>query len=373
MGLLDNRSSIGLTSISLKVALLDSAGKTVAEQLTPLALPHLAPDESGPFAAEFPPLPSAASAKASLAEYETGQFSRGHVSIDHLDAAPSADGGLTILGRVNNLGEQPVAVPAVAVVARDGRGQILGVAPRVAGLSFLRPGESATFLASMPVDPGTAEFTAYVDALATVAPAGFAAPALVGQPRLLWTSQGLPIVVGAVRNQSSQVRRASIVVSLTWKGDVIGLANVTPPLPLEPDETRPFAQGSFYGLTERLRQRGASARDLEVSAQVDPLLSSASSRAPIPLKVEVQGFEAIGGSVILKGSATNTTATSVTSASAFAALRSTKGVVITAGWAVVAETLPPGGHAAFTLDLPLPEGSDLAMAEADVQAAGIQP
>jgi hypothetical protein len=118
---------------------------------------------------------------------------------------------------------------------------------------------------------------------------------------------------------------------------------------------------------------GLTVDGLEVDAWVDPLPALEAGLRLVPQAVHVTSFEAIGGTLFLQGTVYNDSGARVISATVLAAVRSTEGLPLTAGWRVAAESLEAGESAAFVLELTLPRGADLAMSEYDVVASALAP
>ncbi len=368
-GLVTNDSSVGAVDLKLRLSLLDAQGQTLAIQVIAPLLDRLGPGETSPFTASFGGASQAVRFRAEVAASTAASFVRAAVTVQGLQAVPDASGGISVIGTLANGGNRAAAVAQVAVAARAA-GKLLAIGTRDAGLSYLRPGESAAFLAHLPIAIPPAQLTAWVDAVETSTPIPLPT-AMTASARVATTSQGLPFAVGSVRNADQQARIASLIVTLKDKSRILGLANVELPIPLAPGETTVFAVTSFPGLAARMASAQASLADLIAEVVFDPVASGAAGAADsVPLDVSVTSYEAVGSTLFLKGDVTNHRSTPVQSPTVAAAVRSTEGKPVTAGWLTVALALAPGEKAAFTLPMPLPSGIDPAMAEYDLQAAG---
>ena len=89
--------------------------------------------------------------------------------------------------------------------------------------------------------------------------------------------------------------------------------------------------------------------------------------------MQIIQFEPIGSSLFIKGEIFNPQEMGVESATVLAAVRSTSGELLTAGWIHLSEILPGNDSREFVLHLSLPQGADPAMNEYDVQAFGLLP
>lgn len=371
VGLLENRSPFAVGRVTLRVS-VSSGGQVLAEQSVEASLHHLAPGEQTPFVAHFQGSWIPSEAEAEVTGYEPANFERAAVNLVDLDTAPSRAGGLVILGRVANRGEDPVELSVVTLLARSAEGQLMGVAEQVAGLTYLEPGQSAPFLALYGSTGEVGEFVAFTDAI--TAPEIAPAPVeLAEYPVIRLDAQGDPFLVGVARNRDHLARWVSLLIGLDFDGRLIALAEVDPPVPLAPGESRPFSVTDLPGMEARLSGVEWSAEDLRVTVWIDPLASAVSEPRVTELGVQVESFEPIGGSLFVRGAATNRASVTVESPTLFASVRSTEGILLSAGWEEIGPALEPGRTARFVLVLPLPDRMDLAMAEYDVRGLGLLP
>jgi hypothetical protein len=190
---------------------------------------------------------------------------------------------------------------------------------------------------------------------------------------LKFTAQGNPFVVGEIHNPDDQPRWATFLVELLLDDETFGLASITPPTPLGPGENRAFTVASFPGLRSKLAGQATQPDDIRVEITYDPRASSPSDATFLPLDLNINLYETIGSSLIVRGTVSNTGPEAVQSAIVQATVRLTSGEPLTAGWLVAADTLGVGESVVFILPLTLPQGADPAMSEYDFQAAGLAP
>jgi hypothetical protein len=275
---------------------------------------------------------------------------------------------MSVLGVVENRSGETIEVHEIALAAADEEG-MRSVVPALAHRAFLEPGAQSPFMAQLPAGLEEAVLTPYVDA--TIA--GTLQPSrleIASPPMLLEDEQGDPLVVGVIRNGSSRPGWASILVTLRAEGEPIGLAQLVPPVPLGPGESRPFAAAEFPGMSSRWqRSDGLEALSLEV--WVDPVPPSEGGLRLLPLEVELRSYEGIGGTLFLRGTVRNPLDRAVRVATVLAAVRSIDGEPLAAGWQTVAAELAPDADGEFLLALSLPRGTDLALSEYDVVALGL--
>jgi hypothetical protein len=336
--------------------------------VTPL-LSHLGPGEISPFLARFTNVRRIASYTSEVLAYQTTSFIRALVKVDTLSISPTADGGLAILGMVTNPGSKPVALENLGLLAADADGKIKALAPLYGGLTMLDSEEQTPFIALMEVDPGEFELFSYVDAIVTEKPDD-PLISIIEPPTILQTEQGTHMVVGSIKNESNQPRWAVLLLVLSLEDEIVAVAPVRMPLPLQPGEIRAYAISDFPGLRSQLQPRTSPIDDMSVEVIVDSLASHSTNRSSTPLALQITHFEPIGSSLFLRGVISNNGEADVEQAMVLVTMYSTTGELITAGWSVLPESLAAGYSAELILPLTLPQGTDPAMSEFDVQAAG---
>jgi hypothetical protein len=277
-----------------------------------------------------------------------------------------------LLGEIANPGPAAIAVDGLVYLGTDASNEPVALAVELAGPSWLAPGTSSPFLASIHGSPEAPKWVAYVDAQTSEAqPESIIA--LDGSARLQFTAQGRPFVIGTVVNSGDQPRTASLLLILRADSKVHGVAGLVSPFPIGPGEHLPFGQTEFPGLTARLAALDVDPAVLQVEAWVDPRASAPVPDHRVQLEVRIDSFSSVGSAVFLRGAVTNPLSMSVTRPSLYAALRTTEGELLSAGWRELAPRLAAGERLEFVLDLPLPEDADPAMTEFDVVAFALEP
>ncbi|MCL4368373.1 MAG: hypothetical protein M1337_04310, partial [Actinobacteria bacterium] len=210
-GLITNDSSAGAVGLKLRLSLLDAPGQTLATQEITPVIDRLAPGETSPFTTRFGGAPEAVRIRAEVAAARSASFERAPITVQALQAAADSSGGLAVVGTLTNEGSRPAAIAQIAVAARDA-GKLIAVGGRDAGMSYVRPGESVPFLAHLSATASGAELTAWVDAVETSTPDP-SPTAVTASARVATTSQGLPFIVGSVRNTDQRAHIAALVVA----------------------------------------------------------------------------------------------------------------------------------------------------------------
>lgn len=154
-------------------------------------------------------------------------------------------------------------------------------------------------------------------------------------------------------------------------GELIGAAGLFFPVPLKPGESQAFALAAVPGIEVWMLQQNGKPQNLSLQIWFDALALAPSVLAPSSLDLEIRSAEAIAGTLFLHGTVRNPWIDEMTHPSVLAAVRTTEGDLLAAGWMEVALSLAPNESADFVLALPLPEGADLAMTEYDLRALGV--
>ncbi len=151
---------------------------------------------------------------------------------------------------------------------------------------------------------------------------------------------------------------------------LLGLVQVHFPLPLAPGEARPFSvrMPPLFGPLPA----SPDPAELGLSASPESLPASAAEAALVLLDLQVESFEFTGSRAFIRGRVSNPTSHTIVTPSVFAAVRSTEGKVLGAGWQVLAPDLAPAGERTFTLSIDLPARATPSMAEYDLRALGIE-
>jgi len=372
IGLLENQSGQQLTAISVEISVLDAADTLLTTQNIPIFLSHLGPGETSPFKVHFLDVGIVASANAKIFAHEMTSFGRTQVKVEDLSSVPTGDGRLAILGMVVNSSSKHVIIHNLGILGIDSNRNLVDFTPSATVLSTLDPGEKTPFLAIMKADPGEVELSPYIDATTTLNPEEnvFSTPE---PPKVFLTEQGAPLVVGSIRNDDNRSRWTALLLILKLEEEIVTVAPVRPPIPLQPGESLAYAISDFPGLSAQLARSESHAGALSAEIVVDPLASQPTERIAVPMDLRITHFEPIGSSLILKGVISNSGEIDVESVTVLVAVRSTSGELLTAGWSTIAQTLAINDTLEFILPLSLPQGADPAMSEYDLQVLGLAP
>jgi hypothetical protein len=372
IGILENQSGEQIESISIRVSILDKDENLLSEQVVPPFLNRLSPKAESPFKAYFTNVGEAASVTAHIDAFQSTEYPEAMLEISDLTTVPTIDGGIAILGLVENPNATSMVIDALGLLMVDPQGDPIDLLPYTAGLSMLDPGDRVPFLVLLPEDPGEVEFLPYYCVDPTRGELA-ASLSVSTPPKVLFTEQGNPLIIGTITNEDERPFMMEFLIVVRIEDEILTIASIRPSLPLRPGETRPYAFTDFPGLAAQLARYEAQVGELTAEILVDRRASRPSDRTLVQLDVQITQFEPIGSSLFIKGVIYNPNEKGVESATVLAAVYSTAGELLTAGWTDLREILPANESHEFILHLSLPQGADPAMNEYDLQALGLLP
>ena len=372
LGLLENGSGFAVADIQLSVWLEDPRGEKLAETTVLPALPHLGPGEVTPFEASFQGVGAVTGAKARVLLARRTTIQRAEAVVSQPEVFVGEDGSTLLLGLISNPGSLPIAIDGLAYLGTSSRAEARALALALHAPGWLEPGASSPFLARVAGSQEELRWVAFVDAQEQVEGLQLGI-SLAGPPRLQLTAQGLPFAVGTLVNSSDQARRAALLLVVRHEDQVLSVSTLASPFPIGPGEQLPFGQADFPGLSLRVAELGLDPAALTLEAQIDPRASEPFPDHRNQLEVQIDSFATVGSAVFLRGAVTNPHSVSLSRPSLYAALGTTEGELLTAGWRELAARLAGGERLEFVVDLPFPAAGDLTMAEFDVVAYGLGP
>jgi len=371
MGYLLNRTDSTVEDVTMRVSLVNDQGGELAQSDIDLALPLLGAGQSAPFSAAFPTSQDA-EIKIEITGYRPALDPPAPIDVNLNRRMLTGEGELAVVGIMQNPNPTPVDILGLAMAATDSQDRLVGVRSDWRGLSGLAAGQSVPFLALLPANETTVHVRAFVSAIAA---AGIPSSPIewVASPKLLTDDQGNPLVLASVRNNGATPALARVLVTLEGSSGTASAALYASPIPLAPDETRSFTVTDFPGLASQLASGAQSLSDLRARGLVDPSRSETTSQASVPLKIEITAYEAIGGALLVHGTVTNQSQDQVLQPTVIGALRSTSGLIWSAGEASIAENLEPGAQTDFLLVMPKPASIEPSQGEFDIRGMGLAP
>jgi hypothetical protein len=369
LGLLENRSDILIAEIQIKILRRDDQGDLLDEKWISPLLQHVAPGGKTPFSANFLALGSKPTVEIEIHSIASADFLDADVDFEIISKIPTNGGDTAILGQVENPNPFPVNIDGLGLAAQNSEGELVAITQHSLSLSQLKPGEASPVLIMLEQGMRDFELISYISASKTT-PTNANKKITSEAPRLMFTQQGIPFVVGKVRNDGSQPLHVVIILTIEEEDEVLTVGELVLPAPLEPGDTLAYSAADFPGLMTQMRKRSSTQEDLNIRVLLDLRRSSPSILQPTSLDVEIHLFEPIGSSIVLRGMVTNPTDVELEQAVVMAAVHSTEGELLTAGWVITEERLAPGAASQFILPLNYPEDRDPAVNEYDIQAVG---
>ena len=191
-------------------------------------------------------------------------------------------------------------------------------------------------------------------------------------PVLKFTDQNLPFVIGEINNDAGYIRWVRLLISAQYGDQLLSCTVHTFPAPLNPAESRVFLETNLPGLVPNAKNKGIPLDKVDIEVTIELNFSRDFDEIPIHLPIEIDLYQPVGSSLILRGSLTNPEEKTIMQPTVFATVRTTMGELVSAGWIVVAYEIAPSETLSFVLPLTLPQNTDTVMSEFDVQAIGFE-
>jgi hypothetical protein len=369
LGILVNQSDLPLHNVRIKVVLIDESGKILASKISPLAMERLKLNESSPFEVAFNSPAPPDTFTVEVVDYEQEDFTRAKVNYQTIESVPNGEGGLVLLGRVSNPNDQAVDLLEIGLMAYDQESELVAVGNRIVGRLTIAPGAETLILIEFQRDPGIVDFVVWQDSI--IAELTSRNPLqIIDPPEIGWTDQDHPFVASVIQNQDTQPLTVSAYLEIKVEDESVALSQIELPIPIPPGALLPLASSDFPGYRNRIPPRNS-----ETEVTLDFVVESKTLSPAVtihPLDLEITGYEAIGSSLFLNITLSNSTEERVLNSTVFVSLYDIQGNLLTAGWKSAGK-LPPGGSQQLVLDLPLPAGVDPTMAEYELAAYGLGP
>jgi hypothetical protein len=347
----------------LEVALVDPTGQVAARVQAPSLTPLVDSAEAF-FASDLPALWPAGSLKVEIVSRRPALAGLQPLEATIVSSTWLGGGVRSLLGRLEHSSPQTLTPLSAIVVGVDESRDPVAYAEAQVVLDRIGPGEGAPFRADVPQADNVAdwEFLGYG---LPAQPGGPPAVSLEGEVSLFEDPQGSPFAVGQLVNPAPEPRRVRVGILIEEDDAWVALGIFETPSVLPAEATMPFAIDHF-----------PSPEDLATiasRAEVHTYLVEEASGATVhPLQADLNGFEVVGSRLYLRGTLSNHGAARVTDATVVAGVLRVTGELLTAGWGHQREPIEPGGQASFLIVLPIPEGTDLSLAEYDIRGFGLE-
>lgn len=350
---------------------MDSQDRILERSDATLAIPILGPGASAPFSAMFR-AEGGTQVSAKISGYRPADRQPLPIDVALNRRTSSGDGQLAVVGTMTNPNSSPVKLIGFTLAASDPDHVLLSLNSNWFGLVGLAAGQTAPFLALLPSSDDLTHLQSYA-AAEPAADLPQIAIDLPVQPVLQTDDQGNPIVLAVVHNHGKAPSMVRILITLTGPLGPASAALYASPIPLAPDEQRPFSLTEFPGLAHQLASGDQNLSELQPEALIDPSGSSPASQEAVPLEIEITTYEAIGGTILVHGTAYNQSQARVLQPTVIGALRSTSGDIWSAGEASLGQELASDSQVAFLLVMPRPARIEPSEGEFDVRGLGLVP
>ncbi|TET98877.1 MAG: hypothetical protein E3J30_05815 [Anaerolineales bacterium] len=370
IGRLINKAEFPLGGISVTVTLLGPDGSGL-DQATAQAIPaSLLPDEEALFVLDFKGTLAVADTTTEIYAERIPRIRRVQGEIQDTFWKKNLGGDTVILGQITNPGFSQAKLFDLAVLMLDSDQEPIGYATLVASATHISPRESSPFIALADGDFEPDDLVFFLDMVVDTSPPE---PDLqfLELPTLQFTDQGVPFFLGSIHNPSSDWVWASGMLILESEDELVGIAPISPPLPIQPDGIHPFSIQHFWGIPPEILTSEDAMRTLNVSSSVEGIATLSPYETVSQLELSISQYEILGSLVFLRGVIINPDDTLIREPSIYATVRNGEGLILSAGWETPAELLEAGEASEFELSLLLPRGADPAMLEFDVIAFGL--
>lgn len=370
IGRLINKAEFPLGEISVTVTLLGEDGGGLGEETAQAIPASLLPDEEALFVVDFKGFFAVADTTAEIYAERIPRIQRVQGEVQDAAWKQNPEGDTVILGQITNPGFSQAKLLDLAVLMLDEDREPIGYATLVASATHISPRESSPFIA---LANGDFEPDALVFFLDMVVDTSSSGPDLqfLELPALQFTDQGVPFFLGSIHNLSSDWVWASGLLILESEDELVGIAPISPPLPIQPGGTYPFSIQEILGVSPEIITSEEAMRALNVHSSLEGIVTVPADGTVSQLELTISQYEVLGSLVFLRGVITNPEGILSQEPSIYATVRDNKGRILSAGWETPIELLKAGEASEFELSILLPRGADPAMLEFDVIAFGL--
>ncbi len=370
IGQLINEAEFPLGAISVTVTLLGVEGVELDKATVPAVPASLLPDEEALFAIDFEGTLAVVDTTAEIYAERIPRIRRAQGEIQNTTWQTNSEGDTVILGQITNPGISQAKLHDLAALMLDEKQEPIGYANLVASTTHIPPRESVPFIALADGEFDPYDLVFFLDMVVDTSPPE---PDLqfLEPPALQFTDQGVPFFLGSIHNPSSDWVWASGLLILEDEDELVGIAPINPPLPIQPGGIHSFTIQQFWGISPEILASEDAMHTLNAHASIEGVTTLAADETVSLLELNISQYEALGSIVFLHGVIINPGDTLIRQPSIYATARNEEGLIISAGWVSPAELLEAGEASDFELSLLLPRVADPAMLEYDVIAFGL--
>ncbi len=370
IGRLINKADFPLGGISVTVTLLGEDGGGLGKETAQTIPANLLPDEEALFVIDFKGILAVADTAAEIYAEQIPRIQRVRGKVQDAAWKKNPEGDTVILGQITNPGFSQAKLLDLIVLMLDEDQEPMGYANLVTSATHISPRESSPFiaLANGAFEPDDLVF--FLDIVVDTSPPG---PDLqfLELPALQFTDQGVPFFVGTIHNPSSDWVWVSGLLILESEDELVGIAPISPPLPLPPGGILPFSIQDILGISPEIITSEEAMRTLSVHSSIEGVATLPADETVSQLELTISQYEVLGSLVFLRGVITNPDDTLMRVPSIYATVRNNEGLILSAGWETPIKLLEAGEASEFELSLLLPRGVEPAMLEFDVIAFGL--
>ena len=366
LGIAENTGEQDLQNPQVRIVLRDEAGNEIARRTAPLPTDRLAAGAAWPYREPFRPSPAPSSVEAQLMGDPIPPEGTPLLKAEHVRVFIDDQGLPTALGRLTNLSNESVIVETVRVVGSESSGDLATVVDAQPAFMGLPPDTPVPFLASLPVSGADLDWEAYALAQAGAIPRSGAE---IVDIEYHDDDQGNLFVTAALHNTSPIPLWVRLTGLMLEDGAWLAGVPAEIPVPLSPGELVPFT----------LRGPGADSAASPSDTSESPTIAwqlfaetEAAERSPMPIALEVIGYEPVGSTLFLRVRLTAPVSAAIDRPTAFATINGPDGSLLSAGWSSGPILLGSGQEAVVTVPIPLPSDLDLTQVQFDVRASGLE-
>ena len=368
IGTVRNTSNETLGDVVIEVTLFDTTDEPVESVTTHPIVSPLLPGELSPFIATFPPTTDVVYGDVHILGAEAVVNDNIEVIVDEGSPSLSSSGKLEILGMIKNQSYDHAIIEEAGVVLRDDLDALVNYLPIQVRDSHLEPRGSVPF--KYAYDPqymdASREIYLRISEISKPTPSGVL---IEGEPIIYKTAQGTPFLLGTLNNTTSRAQIPYVLILVEIEDELIDLFELRAPVPLAPNEMRPFS--ASLEEIDPINDPNSGEENVVVRWYVDPVASHDQANLPGTLDLEISQVETIGSSMYYRGTISNPYDQTLLNPTIFGTLRDLEGKTISAGWSQIGQELPPGEGLDFSLGLLLPAGVNSADLEIDMRALGV--
>jgi hypothetical protein len=372
IGFFVNNTTEAVTQVEIRATLHFHSEVTPVWKEVNLPYQHVLPSESVPFQVQFPSQPPPESVILEVVNFQVSGSEDATLEVEFTGRTHTPEDEIILFGWITNPENDPVQIHHFHLLAGYSLEEPTAFVSSSNYPSSIPPHQRVPFSFTLDEEQDQQSVSLHPFIDATMIPEWKKPPFSLPQyPEITLDPQGNLLIRGTIHNAGEIPRWVLAEVVLLYQDQIVSLTHLNPPFPLRPGESRAFGLTNFPGWRTRLDGLGGHPDDISIEIFYDPLGCIEFKGQVLHLMVEITGFESTGSTLLIKGSASNTTSHTLSLPSIQAEIRSTAGMLQTSSWILLDETIPQGQTMHFVLGVRLPEGIKLSEMEIDVTGTAI--